>query len=284
MAHGDGPAMNGTVWLVVNEASGSWSASAVESVRAAFAACGRPVVRQFDARKGVPSSAALVAAGNPVVAVFGGDGTVNTVAAALEGWDGALLVLPGGTANLLARALHGTRPAHEIAADLPRLRRTRRNAIRWSGGTALAEVLAGPGAAWSDVREGLREGAVTPVAEKTVAAIRQSTTGPMVALVDPPLGRPGGYAGVRLEPAGSVMRVDGYGADKFGDYVRHGMALLRRNFREGPHEELGAHQQVACRSLGDGPLALMIDGERRDGAREERFSLAPFALDLLAPA
>lgn len=29
--------------------------------------------------------------------------------------------------------------------------------MRWSGQTALCEVLAGPGAKWGDVREGLRE-------------------------------------------------------------------------------------------------------------------------------
>jgi hypothetical protein len=120
------------------------------------------------------------------------------------------------------------------------------------------------------------------MAEKAMAAIRQSTTGPMVALVDPPLGRAEGYAGVRLDASGGAMEVEGYGADTVGDYLRQGLALVRRNFREGPHDDLGHYDAVLCRSLGKEPLPLMIDGERRDGGPEERFSLAPFALDLLA--
>jgi hypothetical protein len=105
----------------------------------------------------------------------------------------------------------------------------------------------------------------------------------MVVLDDPQLGKPDGYAGIRLDIAEGAMLVEGYGADTVGDYLRQGLALLRRNFREGPHDELGGHETVTCRSLGDASLPLMFDGERREGAAVERFSLAPFALDLLAP-
>jgi len=280
----DTPHEGRPLWLVANSASGSNSAEAVGELLNAFAAGGTPVAHRFEVSDGLPTPDALRAAGVGVLAVFTGDGTVNAVATALEGWEGALLVLPGGTANLLARALHGERDAAAIAAGLRALRVTRRNCIRSRHGTGLIEVLAGPGAAWSDVREGLREGEVGAAAGKAVEAIVQSTTGPMVALVDPPVGRAEGYAGVRLDIHGETMRVEGYGADTVGDYLRQGLALLRRNFREGPHEELGAHPAVTCRSLGAEPLPLMIDGERREGSPEERFSLAPFDLDLLATA
>ena len=46
-----------------------------------------------------------------LVANAASDGTVNALATGLEGWDGALLVLPGGTANLLTRAIQGERGA-----------------------------------------------------------------------------------------------------------------------------------------------------------------------------
>lgn len=270
------------MWLVVNEASGSWSAEAVEGVRAALAGAGRPVARQVDARDGPLDPARLDRAGVAVIAVLAGDGTINAVANALEGWRGALLALPGGTANLLARALHGEDDPARIAARFAALAPVRRPCIRWPGGAALVEVLAGPGAQWSEVREELRDGGVAPLAEKAVKAIRQSTTGPLVALTDPPLGRADGYPGVRLAVGDAGMSVDGYGAETLGDLLKQGLALLRRDFREGPHDVLGTHPSVACRSLGGEPLALMVDGERREGAVQERFSLAPFALDLLA--
>ncbi len=275
--------MTQTTWLIVNGSSGSNSDAAVRAVRDAFSLAGRAVSRVIDVREGMPQPADLDAAGVALAGVFAGDGTVNAVATGLEGWGGPLLILPGGTANLLARSLHGEADAPAIVAGLGRLRRTRRPCIRSSQGTALVEILAGPGATWSDVREELREGAVGTFAEKTVDAIRQSTTGPMVVLDDPPLGKLEGYAGVRLDITGGSMLVEGYGADTVGDYLRQGLALLRRNFREGPHDELGAHTSVSCRSLGEEPIPLMFDGERREGATVERFSLAPFALDLLAP-
>jgi len=273
--------MTAKLWLIVNPASGSYSGDAVAQLREGFARAGAPVTSTLATHEGLPGRADVEAAGVRLVAVYAGDGTVNSVATALEGWTGALLVLPGGTANLLARELHGEREAADIVADHAALEPQRRTCIRYAGGTALAEVLAGPGATWSEVREELREPGVGGLAGKAVTAIKESTVGPLVRLVDPALGREEGYAGVRLAPQAAAMEVEGYGAKTVGDYFRQGLALLRRNFREGPHEELGLHREVVCRSLGDAPIALMIDGERREGGVEERFSLAPFDLDLL---
>lgn len=270
-------------WLCVNAASGSNDDAAIAAVAQAFAAVGAEPLRVVDVvRAGLPARGDLAQAAVSRLAVFAGDGTTNAVVTALEGWEGQILVLPGGTANLLSRALHGERDAAAIVHDLPRLRALRRPCIRTSQGAALIEVLAGPGATWSDVREGLREGDLPGVAASSLAALRQSTAGPMVAIAEPQLGRAEGYSGVRLEPADGGMLVEGYGADTIADYLRQGLALLRRDFRQGPHEELGAAGEVVCRAHGDAPIELMIDGERRTGASEERFSLAELAVDLLA--
>jgi hypothetical protein len=270
-------------WLCVNAASGSNDDGAIREVAQALAAAGAPPQRVIDvAEGGCPQPGDLARSDVGRLVIFAGDGTTNTVATALEGWDGQILVLPGGTANLLARTLHGEREAEAIVQDLPQLSPLRRPCIRTSQGTALIEVLAGPGATWSDVREGLREGDLPGVAASSLTAIRQSTAGPMVAIAEPPLGRPDGYSGVRLEAAAGGMLVEGYGSETIADYLLHGLALLRRDFRQGPHEELGTAQEIVCHSCGDAPIELMIDGERRTGARAERFSLAELAVDLLA--
>lgn len=270
-------------WLFLNSASGSNTDAAVRDLLAAFAAAEAPPGHVIDVpRDGCPSPAHLADAGVGRIAVFAGDGTVNAVVTGLEGWTGEILVLPGGTANLLARALHGECDTIEIVRGLPRLSAVRRSCIRTGQGTALIEVLAGPGATWSDVREDLREGDLPGVAVSSLAAIRQSTAGPMVHIADPALGRAEGYSGVRLEVAGAGMFVEGYGADTVADYLLQGLALLRRDYRQGPHDDLGAVSALTCRSLGPEPIELMIDGERRTGSAEERFSLAELAVDLLA--
>lgn len=272
-----------TLWLVVNTASGSNSAEATAAVAEALGRAGARPARTVDVQAGgCPDQAELEAEGVDILAVFAGDGTVNAVLSGLDEWRGAVLVLPGGTMNLLSKALHGDRPAEEIAAQLGAMRIERRGCVTASCGTATIELLAGPGATWSDVREELREGAIGELTDRTVEAVKQSTAGPMVRLVDPALGREDGYPGVRFEPLGETMSADGYGAQGFVDYVRQGIALLRRNFREGPHDELGLHTRVTCESIDGSPIELMIDGERATGLPRETFSLAPLPVNLLA--
>jgi hypothetical protein len=185
-----------------------------------------------------------------------------------------VLLLPGGTANLLACDLLGAANLEAIIAALgqERLACPSQYVIRCSQGAALIEVLAGPGATWSDVREDLREGDIGAVAGTAIEAAKQSTAGPMVHVVDPRLGHDMGYSRVRVSPAGDTMTVDGYGAKNMGDYFKQGIALLRRDFREGPHDALGRHREVVCESIDGSPIELMIDGERGTGLGQERFT------------
>jgi hypothetical protein len=273
------------LWLVVNSASGSNDEQTVTDLVAAFDAAGRHPDRVIDcADEGVPELAAIKAGGVGTVAVFTGDGTVSAMVPRLEGWDGETLILPGGTANLLAKELHGDQDAAAIVAAFGKgqLQPIRHSCIRFPGHVALIEVLAGPGATWSDVREGLRDGDVGEVASKTLEAVRQSAGGSMVAIVEPHLGEPDGYAGVRLVPGSDGLVIDGYRADSLGDYLKQGLALLKRDFREGPHDKLGSNRTVLCRTVDGAPIELMIDGERETGAAALRFELSVLDVNLLA--
>jgi diacylglycerol kinase family enzyme len=272
-------------WLVVNPASGSNSDESLAELEAAMTEAGRPptrIVRVPD--EPAPDRAALDEAGVTLLTLFTGDGTANRALTALYGWHGQILVLPGGTQNLLARSLHGERSAAEIAADFAagRMRSVRRPSIRCSAGDALCEIVAGPGASWSDVRESMREFAIADIAATAREAIEKSAGGPMVTVVEPPLGKVDGYPAVRIYPdeSGHHLLVDGYGADGILDYAKAGLALLKRDFREGPHEELGRHQAIVCRA--DEPIELMLDGERATGLTVERFEVSPCDLNFLA--
>ena len=272
-------------WLVVNEASGSNDHESVQQLIAALGRDAHPPAKVIDIQQAeMPGRAVLDAAGVTVLAVFAGDGTTNALATGLEGegWGGKLLVLPGGTSNLLSKRLHGDIDAEAILAQWPRMRPQRRSCIRAPGHIALIEILAGPGAAWSDVREGLREGDLAEIARSGAEAIRQSFTGPMVAVVEPAVGKAEGYTGIRMIPQGGAIQVEAYGASNPGDLLRQGVALAKRDYREGPHDDLGGFSEVLCRSLGDAPIDLMIDGERGTTGPEARFALAEFGLDLLA--
>jgi hypothetical protein len=278
--------LNGkTIWLTVNAASGSNRDVAVAALEEAFAQAGSPVARRIDFPDDpAPDVAALREAGVDILAIFTGDGTINAVVPRLYGWEGAVLVLPGGTMNLLSGRLHGEGEAPEIVARLARGkgRRVRPAIVRSRCGDGLTGILAGPGTAWNDVREAMRQTDVLGIVAGMTAAIGESAGGPKIVCREPACGRAEGYSLVMITPVEGGLEVDGYYAETIGDYARQGVALLRRNFRDGPHDELGVYPQLRLGCIEGEPMGMLIDGEPCEGAGEESFVPARCEVDLLA--
>jgi diacylglycerol kinase family enzyme len=273
------------IWLVNNASSGNNDDAALAALETACGEHGfRVAHRTVFPAQDLPTAAILDAAGIDRLAVFAGDGTVNTAIAALAAWRGAVLVLPGGTMNLLYHRLHGDRTLEETVAAVacgeaaPR----RPSVIRSSCGDAFAGVLAGPGASWGRVREAIREANVAEVAAGAIEAVEQTLTGEMIACVNPPLGRLEGYPLLCLTPRERGIEVEAYYAETAGDYLEHAWALLRRNFREGPHDVLGQAATVQLASTEGNPFGLLIDGEPAEAAPQAEFTLAASEVDLLA--
>src|SRR5690606_27542115 len=109
----------------------------------------------------------------------------------LAGWSGAVLVLPGGTMNLLYHRLFGDQTMDQAiaAAACGNVRRHRPSIVRCPAGDAYAGVLAGPGAAWSHVREAMRKIDLLEMAVEAREAINETLSGPMIACREPKLGR-----------------------------------------------------------------------------------------------
>ena len=231
--------IGGKTWLVLNQASGSYDEAREALVLGALARAGHAPDRIVDcASEELPGVAALDAGGVDVLVVHGGDGTLNAAIGKLDGWSGTVLALPGGTANLLCKMLYGEIEIDEIldAFAQGRLSSVRRPCVKGHGWIALAEVLAGPGANWADVREEMREGNIVKVVAGAIDAASASTTGPMVALETPALGKPEGYAGIRIVPAQAGLVIDGYGTNDVSDYLKQAVAILGRDFRAGAHD------------------------------------------------
>lgn len=84
-------------WPITNAASGSFDEAAVGRVADTLGVTRQLIVPDDD----LADANAAAAAERTVLLT--GVGTVSAAVDALEGWAGALLVLPGGTINLLAR-------------------------------------------------------------------------------------------------------------------------------------------------------------------------------------
>lgn len=277
-----------TLWLAANAASGSNNNAALAALENALGETGCLLARRIGFHEeGAPSIADLRRDDVHVLVIFAGDGTTNALVTSLYGWDGAILVLPGGTMNILSHRLHGdAEPAAIIAAlSAGRARRTRPTVLRTAYGDALSGVLAGPGTAWGEVREAMRSVDVIGTIKGAAEAIGVSAGGAKVVCREPRRGRDEGYSAIQVTPTAQGLSVEAYYAESIADYAKHGVALLRRNFREGPHDDLGCYASVRLACLNGEEMGLLIDGEQSDAAApEELLTLARCEVDLLATA
>ena len=274
------------IWLLTNSRSGSNSQRALAALESSFAENGITVARTICfPDEDLPTARQLDEAGVARLAIFTGDGSLNAAITNLAGWTGEVLVLPGGTMNLLSKRLHGTDADHDqivrrVAAGASRP--VRPLMARCDKGDALAGLLAGPGTSWAGVREAMRDLDIPAMAEGASEAISETAGGSMVRCCNPKLGRENGYPLIEFTPSHRGMQLDAFHAEGAGELIQQSFALLRRNFREGPHTRLGLVDEIELETCDGAPLEVLIDGEPATLPAKAKFTVAPCEVDLLA--
>lgn len=250
--------------LIVNADSGSAGAIGEEELVAKLRACDLDIVQVIRLPDDdIPSRKAVEKDDFEAVAVLSGDGTVAGVCEALMGWAGAILILPGGTMNLLSRRLHGELAVPELLEKLAE--------EKWDSGPVsvvkvgkreiLTGLTAGPSTEWGKVREGIRQKDVADLVEKVPEAWSETVDGPGVQVE----GKEGSYPSIFVEPFDAeTLSVTAFRADGIKDMVAHGIAWLRGDFRNGPSDDLGKMAQVTITGQNK-KLGLLVDGEQEDG-------------------
>jgi len=267
--------------LICNTQSGSHDDAVREQIADLCRASGAPLVATFALPDGdIPDAGALTQHGIDLLLVWTGDGTINAAATKATGWDGAILALPGGTLNLLSKALHGDRPVAEILADAlsGKNRRHPVPTIESDGGTAFITVIAGPATRWAEVRETMRQDGIIEASRAAPDALDEMMNAPGVRV-----GTDGkAYPAVILTPTAAGIRADGILTEGTGDVLRHGLAWLGGDFRDGPSEPIATGETVVLES--DKPISLEYDGELGEVASPATFSLESSAVDFIATA
>lgn len=274
------------IWLLTNSRSGSNTDQAIEMLESHCKDKGFAISRKIGfPDEELPTREELDAEGIRRLAIFTGDGSLNAAIAKLQGWGGSVMVLPGGTMNLLSKRLHGP------DADLERIierhasgaaRPVRPLMARCEKGDALAGLLVGPGTSWASVREAMRDFDIPAMAGGTSEALSETTGGSMVRCSDPELGKREGYPLIEFTPSHRGMQLDAFHAEGAGELLAQSWALLRRSFRDGPHTRLGLVDRITLETCDGAPVEVLIDGEPATLSPKAEFAVAPCEVDLLA--
>ncbi len=273
------------IWLITNKASGSNGEQALADCEVSCAACNFPIAHRTSfPDQELPTPAMLDAAGIELVAIYAGDGTVNAALNALSGWNGEVLILPGGTKNLLFHRLFGDLTLQEALEEVATETAValKPTIIECSAGRAYAGVLAGPGSDWADVREAMRNSDPIKMIGEFKNALTELLSGSRLTCEEPQLGRADGYPLIVLTPCPEALQVDAYHAESAADYLEHTYAVVRREFREGPHDRLGSAKAVTLTNTEGEDFGVLLDGEQHQAGPSMCFTLAECPVKLLA--
>lgn len=267
--------------LIRNSQSGSDDAALFDRMAEICSDHGAPLVATFVLPEdALPDAGALRAQAIDLLIVWTGDGTINAAATLADGWTGALLPLPGGTLNLLSKKLHGDRPATDILSDTLAGTGRRRAVpiIRSAEGNAFITIVAGPATRWAEVRETMRQDGLIEASRDAPDAFDEMLNAPGVRVA----GHGGDYPAIILTPTENGLQADGIVTETTVDVLRHGLAWLGGDFRDGPSEAIVQAETIILDSAH--PISLEYDGELSEIPSPARFSLGISAVDFVATA
>lgn len=247
------------IWFITNPHSGSAGKEKCAAIEAVFAERGLHLAgRTGFPDDSIPDAAMLESAQVDTVALFAGDGTINAALCALASWDGAFLILPGGTMNMLAKQLHGDAdPAAIIHAAHMHGQIVALPYVEAGPHRAFVGLILGPAAQWARAREAARKGRLSRVLHAARNAWRRTFGAGL--RVQGVAGMRGRYQAVFVAPGQDAMEVAAIDARDWGTIAQLGWNWLTGDWiaaRAVTDRRAQRLQPVSRR-----PLLALFDGE-----------------------
>jgi diacylglycerol kinase family enzyme len=278
---------------VVNAAAGSVEKGAAESLQKIVASFGLNVHVADVRPHALPAAVkAAVAAKPDLVIVLAGDGTAR-LAAEMCGPEGPLLApLPGGTMNMLPKALYGARTWEEALTDA-----LQHGEVRTISGGEVAgkafyvSAILGAPALWADAREAMRSMKLWMAILRARRACMRAFRGKLhfdlgggrtgkaeaLTLMCPLVSR-----ALTVEQALEADALDPQGvAEAFRLGLRAAFGGLLGDWRKDPAVE--TNLALEGRAWANGRIPAILDGEPHRFPRSVKFRFKPAAFRVLAP-
>lgn len=248
-----------TLWFITNPNSGTATHKKCEALEAVFEEAGLQLAgrTQFP-QDGLPDPAALDRAGVDTVVLFAGDGTINAALCALADWEGAFLILPGGTMNKLAKALHGDTDPHAIVhAAHQSDRRVSLPFVEAAANRAFVGVIVGPASHWVRAREAVRDARW----KRLLRAVRHAwrRTFDDAVRVEGAPGLRDGYQAVYVEPSDTGLRAVGIDARDWKSILQLGWDWVTGDWVAANAATEARAPELRIRSAK--PVMALFDGE-----------------------
>ncbi|MBI1359974.1 MAG: hypothetical protein GC155_06770 [Alphaproteobacteria bacterium] len=161
-------------FALINPAAGGVPADGEMRIRHALDEAGLPgaAIEVLDPENGQAQIREIAGYEPDVFIVWGGDGTLRSALSIVGRKTPNLLLLPGGTMNLLTKSIHGDHPWNQILSaviESPRVRNLPAGEL--NGDLFYCAMLAGAPARFAEARESLRRGEIGSVVAGARAAL-----------------------------------------------------------------------------------------------------------------
>jgi diacylglycerol kinase family enzyme len=224
-----------------------------------------------------------------VLVVLGGDGTIRAAAQACTGTDAYLLPLPGGTLNMLPRALYGDASwQHALRTTL-----AAPSAKALSGGCTGDELffvaaIVGATGLWMEARESLRERDIVDAVEKSAAAFQAMFDTRIRYSISPGIAGEADVLAVicplvseEMSDSEQALEAAAIDVESAAELLGLATAAAFGKWRDDESVTLTKTHEVTVQSSRDIPLFL--DGERVKAGKSAEITFVPKAVNVIVP-
>jgi len=280
------------VGAIINTSSGSCDSESEQKIFGILTRSGivEPKVWCGEAKEMERSFAEANGEKLDVLIVLGGDGTIRTAAEACAEKGSYLIPLPGGTMNMLSRALYGDVAWEEALKNTlaaPSIKVL--SGGRIAGKQFLIAAIVGAPALLAEPRESMREGNIVDAIEKGSVAFRKMFETKIQYLIS------GGMKGeakavalicplisTQMSDSEQALEVAVVDVESAAEVVRFATTAAFGKWRDDRNILLTKTKQTDVQSSKDIPATL--DGERVNLGRSAEIDFVSRALTVLVPA